>query len=43
MADIFDFSQQANPFKPEPLPRVTSCGGSPSAQQIIEKDGGVPE
>ena len=43
MADIFNFSQKPIPFRPEPLPPKSTCGGSATRQQIIEHDGGVPE
>ncbi len=43
MADIFNFNQKPIPYKAEPLPQKSNCGGSAGAQQIIEHDGGVPE
>jgi phospholipase C len=43
MADIFNFNQAGIPFKPEPLPHKSNCGGSASTREIIEHDGGVPE
>jgi hypothetical protein len=43
MADVFNFNQNAIPYKPEPLPPKGNCSGAPTAKQIIEHDGGVPE
>jgi phospholipase C len=43
MSDIFNFTQSPITFKPEPLPKQKNCGGSASAREIIEHDGGVPE
>jgi phospholipase C len=45
MNDVFDFTQRANVFKPAPLPPALPCYNSapPSAREIIEHDGGVPE
>lgn len=46
MGDVFDFTQKPIRFKPEPLPHAFPCptfNGSNEVQEIIEKDGGVPE
>jgi phospholipase C len=43
ISDIFDLMQPANKFTPEPVPKITSCGAPPSAQAIIEHDGGAPD
>ena len=43
MDDMFDFTQSPLTYTNEPLPSEKPCGNSPSRQQIIEHDGGVPE
>ncbi|MGC1381643.1 MAG: alkaline phosphatase family protein [Candidatus Baltobacteraceae bacterium] len=43
MDDMFDFNQQPNAFHPPSPAHVTPCTGSATPQEIIEKDGGVPE
>jgi phospholipase C len=43
MADVFNFNQSAIKYKTEPLPTEKKCVGNPTAQQIIDHDGGVPE
>ncbi|HVR45515.1 MAG TPA: alkaline phosphatase family protein [Candidatus Binatia bacterium] len=47
LSDMFDLSQPPNAFHKEPLPPTKNCGsgsgGSPSMEQIIEHDNGVPE
>jgi phospholipase C len=45
IGDVFDFTQRPNHFKPEPLPHVRPCagGGGNTVQEVIERDGGVPE
>jgi phospholipase C len=45
MNDVFDFTQRANVFKPAPLPSALPCyyQAAPSAREIIEHDGAVPE
>ena len=43
ITDMFDFTQKPLAYKPEPLPRSLKCTGGPSAQEIIDHDGGVPE
>lgn len=43
MGDVFNFGQPPTAYHPEPLPGITKCVGSPSVQQIIDHDGGVPE
>jgi phospholipase C len=46
IGDVFDFTQKPIHYKPEPLPHVLPCAGSSgsnSVQEVIERDGGVPE
>ncbi len=47
ISDMFDLSQPPNAFHKEPLPPERNCGsgggGSPSMEQIIDHDNGVPE
>jgi phospholipase C len=46
MLDVFDFMQKPAAYVNEPLPSKRSCpsfGHDPTAQEIIEHDGGVPE
>ncbi len=43
MADMFDMTQSPATYKPEPLPHVKSCPTSVNIQEVIERDGGVPE
>ena len=43
IGDMFDYTQKPTPFVSEPIPKVKSCMGAPTAQEIIEHDGGVPE
>jgi phospholipase C len=46
IGDVFDFTQRPIRFKPEPLPqRVNPCipPSKNAVQEIIERDGGVPE
>jgi phospholipase C len=47
LSDMFNLSQSPNAFHKEPLPPTKDCGsgsgGSPSMEQIIEHDNGVPE
>lgn len=43
MADMLDMTQSPASFKAEPLPHVMPCPKSVNTQEIIERDGGVPE
>jgi phospholipase C len=47
LSDMFDLSQPPNAFHKEPLPPTRNCGsgsgGSPTMEQIIDHDNGVPE
>ena len=47
LADVFDFTQTPNTFKPAPLPHANSCADEQAdgnaTRRVIEHDGGVPE
>ena len=47
IADVFNFTQTPNTFKPAALPPAEACGEEPAdanaTRQVIEHDGGVPE
>jgi phospholipase C len=47
IADVFDFTQKLNTFKPAALPPANPCGEQQAdgnaTRQVIEHDGGVPE